>query len=224
MCGRITFRTEPKLVAELFDLTSLPLFEPRYNVAPTQDVLAVRLTGQEGREAVFLKWGLIPFWSKDKSFASKAINARGETLREKPAFREAYKKRRCLIAADGFFEWKKVGKRKEPYLFELAQRGPFAFAGLWERWSDKSEAIESCTIITTTANELVRPLHDRMPVILPRESFSAWLGETPLDDLSSLLSPFPAQEMRVTQVNSIVNSVANDSPDCVQPVGTGDLF
>lgn len=224
MCGRITFRTEPKLVAELFNISELPLFEPRYNVAPTQEVLAVRTSPKGGREAVFLKWGLIPFWSKDKSFASKAINARAETLREKPAFREAYKKRRCLIAADGFFEWKKVGKRKEPYLFELSQKRPFAFAGLWERWSDQTEVIESCTIITTTANDLVRPLHERMPVILNPESYATWLGESNTTDLSGLLAPYPTDAMQTTQVSSVVNSVAHDSPDCVRPVGTGDLF
>jgi putative SOS response-associated peptidase YedK len=224
MCGRITFRTEPKLVAELFDVADLPLFEPRYNLAPTQDVLAIRVSKVSTRQAVFLKWGLIPFWSKDKSFGSKAINARAETLREKPAFREAYKKRRCLIVADGFFEWKKVGKKKEPYLFDLADGGPFAFAGLWERWTDKTETIESCTIITTTANDIVRPLHERMPVILPPGDYAAWLGETSETDVFPLLRQYPTDGMRCMQVSSVVNNVANDSPECVAQVGTGDLF
>ena len=182
---------------------------PRFNIAPTQEVSAVRDLG-EGRELEFLRWGLIPSWAKDKSIGAKLINARAETVAEKPAFRSAFKHRRCLIPADGFFEWKKEGGRKEPHYITLRDGGLFAFAGLWEEWHpEDGEAVRSCTIITTGANELVRPLHDRMPVILDPGDYADWLDVNPRtkEQLLSLLRPFPSEKMRTYPQDCLVNKV-----------------
>jgi putative SOS response-associated peptidase YedK len=164
MCGRFTLRTPLSVLIDQFEINlgmeiQLPL---RFNAAPTQDIPVVRLT-DGGRELTLMRWGLIPSWSKEANSGTLLINARSETAAEKPAYRSAFKSRRCLIPADGFFEWQKVGKAKQPYYFQLADGKPFAFAGLWEKWKE----IESCTILTTAANELVAPLHDRMPMPLP---------------------------------------------------------
>jgi putative SOS response-associated peptidase YedK len=222
MCGRFTLRTPLTVLAQqfLFELGPLPAqtqVSPRYNIAPTQTVAAVRQPVAGGpRELALLYWGLIPSWSKDAKIASSLINARCETLAEKPAFRTALSRRRCLILADGFYEWKKEGKQKLPYLFELQGSRPFAFAGLWERWrggeAGDSEPLESCTIVTTTANELCGPLHERMPVLIEPADYDLWLDPAVTDSqrLLPLLNPCPAAHMQVRPVNPRVNNVRND--------------
>lgn len=215
MCGRFALRTSPDALSKLFRVMFADGFPPRFNIAPTQTVLAVRELGTN-REPVWLHWGLIPSWAKDRKFAAHTINARAETLAEKPAFRHSFHRKRCLIAADGFYEWKKSGTKKEPFLFMLADESPFAFAGLWDRWNDPNgTAVESCTIITTTANELVAPLHDRMPVILAPPSFDVWLDPAieDTDHLMPLLSPFAADKMKSEMVSMVVNNARNqDDP------------
>jgi putative SOS response-associated peptidase YedK len=217
MCGRITLRVAPEALASHFGVSKLD-YLPRFNIAPTQDVATVRDSG-EGRELAFLRWGLIPSWAKDTKIGTRLINARAETVAEKPAFRSAFKHQRCLIPADGFFEWQNDGGRKKPHYITLQDGGLFAFAGLWEEWQPEgSETIRSCTIITTGANELVRLLHDRMPVILEPGDYAGWLNPTarPAEELLPLLQPFPSDKMRAYPVSSIVNSPRNQGPECVE--------
>ena len=194
--------------------------EPRYNIAPSQTVAAVRAApGGEGREFVYLNWGLIPSWAKDAGIANKLINARGETLTEKPSFREAFKRRPCLVVADGFFEWDKKGETKRPYYFQLRDGRPFAFAGLWERWaSPDGDNVETCTIITTAPNELLAQVHDRMPVVLPPEEYDVWLD---VDARKELLQPFPSSEMIADPVGTQVNSPPQSGPGSHQETGGG---
>jgi putative SOS response-associated peptidase YedK len=221
MCGRYTLKTNQLDVATLFDVKPLPDWRPRYNVAPTQMVACVRQK-DSGRELVRLRWGLIPGWAKDPKIAYSLINTRSETAATKPSFRSAMKRRRCLIVADGFYEWKKVGKAKIPIHFHLRYGEPFAFAGLWEFWKPKDgDPIESCTIMTTEANTLVAPYHDRMPVILPKLHYEHWLDpkDEDSDKLLALLVPFPDSKMTATPANPIVNTPKNDNPEClVAPV------
>jgi putative SOS response-associated peptidase YedK len=208
MCGRFTLRTKREELAEQF---GIPVAEipPRYNIARTQEVLAVRAAGA-GR--------LIPSWAKDKSIGAKLINARGDTVADKPTFRSAFKSRRCLIPADGFFEWQKTGSKKQPYYVTLRNGGPFAFAGLWERWHGDEGDVQSCSIVTTDANKLMRPLHDRMPVI-PKD-YAAWLDQTPRpkEELLSLLRPFPNEAMQAVPVSTTVNNPRNQGPGCIEPL------
>jgi putative SOS response-associated peptidase YedK len=174
MCGRFILTVSAKDVADLFGLAEVPALEPRYNVAPTQPVAAVRADADGRRSLATLRWGLIAPWAKDAKHA--AINARAETAADKPTFRHAFRKRRCLIPADAFYEWQKVGRHKQPYLFKLRDGEPFAFAGIWEAWNGPDgEALESCAILTTEANELVRSVHERMPVILDPRHYAEWL-------------------------------------------------
>jgi len=220
MCGRYTLATPEAWVREEFELPELPLdYRPRYNIAPTQDVLAVVDAG-ETRRAGWLRWGLVPFWAKDPAIGNRMINARAETVHEKPAFRTAFERRRCLILADGFYEWQVTDAGKIPMWLHMADRRPFAFAGLWERWVPPGggEPLHSCTIITTRANTFARPIHERMPVILPPESIGIWLD--PATDpaaLRALLGPYPGDNLRVHPVSTLVNSPRNDSPECIEP-------
>ena len=203
----------------MFALLREPELTPRYNIAPTQEVAAVR-QGEQGRELSMLKWGLVPSWAKDPGIGARMINARAESVADKPSFRSAFKRRRCLILADGFYEWKKTGARtKQPYYIFLRDRQPFAFAGLWEHWKgpDGGE-MPSCTIITTGANELLSELHDRMPVILGEEEYDRWL-DPKFDDaetLKSLLGPYAALDMTCYPVSTIVNNARNETPECVE--------
>jgi putative SOS response-associated peptidase YedK len=193
MCGRFTLKTSPARIKEMFRLQRMGEFDNRYNIAPSQPVLAVRVSGETGeREGTLLKWGLIPSWAKEPGIGNNLANARADTIAEKPAFRSAFKKRRCLVIADGFYEWKKVNG-KTPYYFRLKDEGPFAFAGLWERWDKGEEPVESCTLITTEANGVVGQVHDRMPVILDPGSFDRWLDPTEqrAEVLKPLLVPLP---------------------------------
>lgn len=221
MCGRFTLTPHAAEILDAFpELAPPDDVVPRYNVAPTDMLLTV--TERDGRRAMErLRWGLIPSWAKDSRIGSTLINARADALDSKPAFRNAFKKRRCLVLADGFFEWRKEGTKRRPFYFRVADARVFAFAGLWEVWKDPQGVwVPSCTIVTTEPNDLVRPLHDRMPVILPRDAYDDWLNVELLDDrrLGSLLMPYPADKMTMREVSSRVNSVRNDDPACIAPL------
>ncbi|MGD9723663.1 MAG: SOS response-associated peptidase [Pirellulales bacterium] len=235
MCGRYTLRTPLTRVAELFDLDSLgdwaAALRPRYNVAPTQSVAAIRWNVERNRrELVPLVWGLVPHWADEVTIGNRMINARAETLAAKPAFRDAFRRRRCLIIADGFFEWQKRDGSKQPYYIRLKEDRPFAFAGLWDRWDKGPRPLESCTIVTTDANELLRPLHDRMPVILDDEACRRWLDQAcdSAEELEPLLHPFAADAMLAFPVSTAVNSPRRDEPECIEPAAPakrqGSLF
>lgn len=221
MCGRFALRNPPRSVQHHFDLPETINLSPRYNIAPSQDVAAVRhLPGRNFRQFSLLRWGLIPHWAKDMKIGYRMINARAETLADKPAFRAAFKNRRCIIATDGFYEWRHSGRTKQPYFVQLKNRSVFGFAGLWETWQDPDGSIvESCTIITTTANNLIRAIHDRMPVILPPDQYETWLaGKTPPHRLQQILTSFTAAEMEAYRVGKKVNSPKNDTPECIMPL------
>jgi putative SOS response-associated peptidase YedK len=199
MCGRFTLGATAADLARQFDLPTVPDWTPRYNVAPSQTVAAVIQHQETGnREFQGLRWGLVPSWAKDPAIGNRMINARSETAATKPAFRKALRERRCLILADGFYEWKREGARKQPYYLTLRDGQPFAFAGLWDRWHPPEGASrETCAILTTAANDLVRSVHDRMPVILPPEAYDGWLDTTvrDADHVQALLTPYPAEAM-----------------------------
>jgi putative SOS response-associated peptidase YedK len=232
MCGRFTLRTPASVVAKQFGLLEAPELAARFNIAPSQPVAVVRAraahpsaaAAQEPagpqRELVFLRWGLIPSWAKDAAVGNRMINARAETAAQKPAFRTALRRRRCLLAADGFYEWQRAGKQKQPYYIRLSDDRPFGFAGLWEAWQGPDQQwIESCTLLTTDANELLRPIHDRMPVILPPEAYGPWLDPAVQDpeQLAPLCKPYPSEAMTVLPVGTLVNSPTNEDPRCIEP-------
>jgi putative SOS response-associated peptidase YedK len=220
MCGRFALYSDQFSLAQRFEAEALPELYPRYNVAPTQSIAIVREEGGKRRFAL-VRWGLIPHWAKDAKIGYSTINARAETVASKPAFRNAFKYRRCLIPADGFYEWQVVpgSKVKQPWFIVLKDREPMTFGGLWERWrSPEGEDLESCSIIVTDANDLMRPIHDRMPVILSPGDWDAWL-ETEAKDaggLQGLLKPYAAEEMTAWRVSAMVNSPKNDSVGCVE--------
>lgn len=225
MCGRFALLSPTEELVEHLGVdpttaVAIPTAVPRYNIAPTQPVLAAHLDGHGRRALTFFQWGLIPSWSKDPAFGAKLINARAETVAEKPSFRNAFKRRRCLIPADGFYEWQKQDGRKQPLYIHAADCRPFVFAGLWEDWQDSEGShLQTCTILTTEANELMQPIHDRMPVILEPDDFSMWLypGQVP-DDALHLLRPYPAQKMAAYAVSTAVNNARYDGADCIQPL------
>lgn len=220
MCGRFTLRTPKERVKREFQLREEPVVEARFNIAPTQSILAVRQIDDE-REATSLKWGLIPSWAKDDSMGARLINARSETVAEKPAFREAFKRRRCIIPADGFYEWRREGKGKQPFFFSMRDGRLFGFAGLWDSWRDEEgKVIESCTILTTEANEVLRPVHDRMPVILHPETYARWLDEDAraVESLKELLGPYPASQMTAHPVSAQVNSPRSQGEDLIKQI------
>lgn len=220
MCGRFSQRSPSKKIAKKFEVEEVPPLFERYNVSPAQAVLAVR-ESSEGREATFLKWGLVPRWADDPSIGNKLINARSETVAEKPSFREAFVRRRCLVPAEGFYEWSRHGGgRKQPLYFHMRDGEPFAIAGLWERWERGDEPLETCTLLTTEANELLAPHHDRMPVIIRPEEYEVWLdaGVRSADLTRTLLRPYPHEEMSVYAVSLLVNNPANEGPRCAEPL------
>ncbi len=225
MCGRFTLRTPAAAVARQFGLLDVPPFEPRFNVAPSQSVAAVRMTPADAsprRELVWLRWGLVPAWAKDPALGNRLINARAETAAEKPAFRAAFGRRRCLVAADGFYEWQRTGPHKQPYFFHLGDDGPFGFAGLWETWQGPGPSpLESCTLLTTEANDLVRPIHDRMPVIVAPADYALWLDPAVVEPqrLRRLLAPYPSGEMAAYAVSTRINNPGNEDPCCIEPLG-----
>jgi len=227
MCGRYTLTVFQEQLAEEFALHEPEALQARYNIAPTQRAPIVRATGESAnRELVMHKWGLIPHWAKDPTIGSRMINARAETAAEKPAFRTAMKRQRCLVPCTGFYEWKVLDPAakkpaKQPYYIRRRDERVFAFAGLWDRWrTPEGEEIGSFTILTTEPNELMHNLHDRMPVIIPRADYNAWLDNQLLDveRLALLLRPFPDGELAALPVSNRVNSPKFDDPSCIQPV------
>ena len=222
MCGRYTLKAGGQELASFFDLAETPEITASYNIAPTQQIPVVkRDEGGAGRRLEMMHWGLIPSWADDPSIGSRMINARAETVADKPSYRSAFKRRRCLVVADGFYEWKKTEDGKQPYYLRLKEGGPFGFAGLWEMWSmEGGEELRSATIITTEPNELAAEIHNRMPVILSPELHEVWLDPENDDreELLSMLAPYPAEEMEAYPVSRRVNRPANDDPGVLQPV------
>ena len=223
MCGRFTLKTNGKKLAEAFSgvISEEPgAVEPRYNVAPSQPIAVIANNGHQKIE--YFQWGLVPSWAKDPGIGNRMINARAETLAEKSSFRTAYRRRRCLVLADGFYEWRKnADKTKTPLYIGLTSEEPFAFAGLWEWWQGgEGSEILSCTIITTTPNSLMASIHDRMPVILPAEAYAQWLdpAEQKPEQLDPLLVPYPAELMQAYPVSTLVNNPRNDVPDCIASI------
>jgi putative SOS response-associated peptidase YedK len=225
MCGRYTLSAPGQEVALLFGFSEVPDLPPRYNLAPTQEAAVVRvLAPGEPRRLDRLRWGLIPYWAKEAAIGNRLINARAETAAEKPAYKWSFKKKRCLVPADGFYEWRKEGKAKQPYWIHRKDGKPFAFAGLWSTWKDPerpdSEPVETFTILTTDPNPVVAPLHDRMPLVLPREHYDLWLDpavQTP-ERLTPLLAPPPGEDWQAFPVSRGVNSPHHDEPDCIEPL------
>lgn len=226
MCGRFVSKAEKKEIEKEFkvEIADGNVLAPRYNIAPTQMIAAITET-ENARELASFKWGLIPHWAKDDSIGSKLINARAETLTEKPSFREAFRSRRCIIPASGFFEWQKQAKgAKQPFYFYLKDKEVFGFAGLWEEWLDKQtgELTETCTIITTEANEVLKPIHDRMPVILKSNDYDFWLDQKvkDTDKLQDLLAPYPSAKMESRPVSRAVNNTTTDSEELIAPINS----
>jgi putative SOS response-associated peptidase YedK len=225
MCGRFTLSSNPAAVADSLDLPGLfdtpLLLEPRYNIAPSQAVASVRADAAGACTLALLRWGLLPSWSRDNK--AGFINARSETAPDKPAFRVPFRKRRCLVLADGWFEWQQQGQgqKKQPWYFRRADGQPFAFAGLWDCWhgGDDGAALETCALLTTSPNDLMRPVHDRMPVLLDRGDFDLWLDpKTPSDGLRQLLRPCDAAALVAFPVGTVVNNPRHDSPACVESI------
>jgi len=222
MCGRYTLTADLDMLRDVFGLNTVPdMLPPRYNIAPSQPVAVI--TNEQPDELTFHKWGLVPSWSKDISIGNKMINARGETIAEKPSFRSAFKRRRCLIPADGFFEWRQKGGGKEPLFIHMNDRKVFAMAGLWEVWnSPEGDELRTCTIITTTPNSLMEPIHNRMPVILHPDDYAVWLAqdEQPSGLLQALIRPFEPDDMTFYPVSTFVNRPGNDTPECIEPIAS----
>ncbi len=225
MCGRFTLAAQPALIAEAFGLSGVPDLAPRYNIAPTQISPVVReLAIGAARQLDLLRWGLVPSWAADPALGSRLINARSETVAEKPSFRSAFRQRRCLVPADGFYEWAKVGKARHPWYFRRSDGAPFALAGLWERWrAPGGEALETFTILTTDANEVVAPVHPRMPVILPPQAYEAWLDPELIETghLAPLLVPARPGFLIGYPVSQRVNAPLHDDPGCIAPLEGG---
>ena len=217
MCGRFTLSQPTDAIASAFNIAQIPPLEPRYNIAPTQLIPSILSASGGEKQLQMLRWGLIPSWAKDDKISAKLINARAETVSEKPSFKAAFKRRRCLIVADGFYEWQRQEKQKQPYYFRLQNAQLFAFAGLWEQWKSPDEdIINSCTILTTEANDLLRPIHDRMPVILESKDYGLWLdSEAQQPQLQQLLRPYQADLMTSYTVSTKVNNSKNNTPECI---------
>ncbi len=217
MCGRYALHAHPDVIALQFGLSAVPQFTPRYNIAPTAEVLIVRaLDG--ARAAAQVRWGLVPRWAKDPSIGARLNNARAESIAQKPAFRDAYRSRRCLVPASGFYEWKAEAGRKQPYYVYPATGELFAFAGLWERWSGPEGSLETCVIVTTDANEKMRAVHDRMPVMVSPGDYALWLDCRPGFDPSALLRPCAPEEIAVRRVSRAVNNARSDSERLIEAV------
>lgn len=218
MCGRFALTMELAELMEAFPWIDFGSgYKPRFNIAPSQEVMAVPNTPL--KKAGWFRWGLIPSWAKDAKIGNKMINARGETIAEKPSFRGAFRKKRCLIPSDGFYEWKKEGDGKTPYFIHLKSREPFLFAGLWELWQSGEESIYSCTIVTTDANDALKPIHHRMPVILTPDAYEMWLDPAFNHEqkLRDLLLPCPSEQITAYPVSSFVNSPRNEGPENLVP-------
>lgn len=215
MCGRFTLYSSSTAIEQETG-TAIPEMQPNYNVAPTQLVLTIA-SNHEQTKAGFLKWGLVPSWADDPSIGHKMINARAETVDEKPSFKKLLERRRCLVAADSFYEWKKEGKEKQPYRITVNDESIFTFAGLWDRWEGEEETITSCTIITTEANDLMKDLHHRMPVIISKSQREKWLHpDTSKEEAKAMLKPYDSQQMTAYPVSRAVNSPKNNTPDLLE--------
>ena len=217
MCGRYTLSTPAGRLAEEFQLDSTVEIPPSYNVAPTQQVAAV-IEDEGGRRLEMLRWGLVPSWADDPDIGAHMINARSETAPEKPSFRRAFRGRRCLIAADGFYEWKREDGGKQPYYFRMQDGRPFAFAGLWESWDKGGGELLTCAILTTRPNSVAKEIHDRMPVILPHDAYNAWLDpDADREELGELMIPYPGDDLETYPVSRFVNSPRNNDERCIEP-------
>ncbi len=225
MCGRYLLISPVEAMRRFFDVGGLLNLPPRYNIAPTQDAPVVRLDQQGRRELILMRWGLVPPWAKDLSMGARCINARAESVERKPAFRDAFQNRRSLVPTDGFFEWEKKGKARQPWRIGPAEGGLMALAGLWERWrAPDGSVVRTYAVITTEANELIAPLHERMPAVLPPEEFGEWLDPgTPAERLRQMLRPYPSARTKAYPVSPRVNNVRNDDPGCIEPLETGQL-
>ncbi|MRG87441.1 SOS response-associated peptidase [Salinibacillus xinjiangensis] len=220
MCGRFTLLAEELEILEAFGLGhKIEDYQPRYNIAPGQSVLAIVHDGEENR-AGYLKWGLVPSWAKDPSIGYKMINARTETAAEKPSFKRLMERRRCLIVADSFYEWKKVGKEKQPLRISLQDRKLFAFAGLWDRWQKDEEEMVTCTVLTKQPNEFMAEIHNRMPVILPKEQELEWIQNGPKqpEEMKEFLLQLPNEELTAYEVSTYVNNARNEGETCIAPL------
>jgi putative SOS response-associated peptidase YedK len=222
MCGRFTLFEADNILSKEFGVSGFSTLSPHYNIAPSQPVAAVRAApAGTGRELALLRWGLIPSWSKDPAIGNRLINARAETVQEKPSFRNAFRRHRCLIPTNGFYEWQRLERGKQPYFVRMRDERLFAFAGLWDRWESPDKGvIETCTILTTAANTVLAPIHDRMPVILPPVEYARWL-DTSLqipDSLLPLLVPFPPEDMVAFPVSPRINTPSTDDEGCIAPL------
>jgi putative SOS response-associated peptidase YedK len=218
MCGRFALIVDASVLADVFDAEPPRELEPRFNIAPTQTIPIIRCDSGSSRECALVRWGLIPSWAKDEKIGARMINARSETVAEKPSFRSAVKTRRCLIPADGFYEWVRTDEGKQPHFIHFADGRTFAFAGLWERWSrGGAKPLDTCTILTTQPNELIAPLHDRMPVILSSDRHAEWMEPVPLapERLRGFLAPHPASDMEAYPVSTFVSNPRNDGAECI---------
>ena len=224
MCGRFAFYSPHEAIARLFGVAGTPLVEPRWNIAPTRFVATVRADAEGHRTLAMLYWGLVPSWARERSIGQRMNNARGETLAEKPSFRNAWRRRRCLVLADGWYEWQRVGSIKQPYFFHFADAEPFGMAGLWESWRDpdSGEPLESCCIVTTAARGVAAPVHDRMPVIVPRERHEAWLDprRTETSAFDDLVADGGRPGLVATAVDRRVNDARHEGPELVRPLAT----
>lgn len=221
MCGRFTLRPDAKSLQQMFQLLLLPELEPRYNIAPTQPVLVIRDPAEgDGHQADMLQWGLVPWWAPDPKIGNRLINAHAESAIEKRSFKQALLKRRCLVVADGWYEWQKGPARKQPFLFEFPDRRPFAFAGLWERWEKGAEPLETCTILTTEAAKSKADIHDRMPLVLNPAVYDAWLDPTVQEPerILPLLAPWGIEQVERHPVSTWVNNPRHEGPMCAEPV------
>jgi len=226
MCGRSSLHDDPTNILERFELPPmLPGFEPHYNIAPTQQQWAILRHGPGKPEVRQLKWGLVPSWANDPSIGNRMINARAESLTEKPSFRESLQTRRCVILADGYYEWKSIGKKKVPMYFRLSDGRAFGLAGLWDRWENGDTVLETCTVITTTAGPRSSAIHHRMPVLLVDDATTRWMDDSAQErDVQALLSPYDKDDLEMHEVGRFVNSAANDSPECIAPFSRTDLL
>jgi putative SOS response-associated peptidase YedK len=216
MCGRYALHTHPQVVALTFGLATPPEFAPRFNIAPLSEVLIVRAGTAGAPQAANARWGLLPRWAKDPKLAAKLSNARAETVAEKPSFRDAFRRRRCLVPASGFYEWRAEGGRKHPYYVRPAQGPLFAFAGIWERWEGPQGPLETCAIITTDANEVMQAIHDRMPVILAAADYARWLDCRPANDVAGLLRPADPGSIEAYRVAPKVNNSRSDGAELIE--------
>ena len=217
MCGRYFLDTLPELLAQQFRMHKYPVYTASHNIAPTQPMLVLRAHGEDN-EWAWLRWGLIPHWAKEASIGAKLINARGETVAEKPAFRGAFKYRRCIVPASGFYEWKPGAKGKQPYAIVPEDDPCFGFAGLWEHWTAADGSVlETGSVLTTSANALMAPIHERMPVILQQDAYQSWIHGDPAE-VKALIRPWPDGGMRAYPVSRAVGNVRNNSPQLIEPV------